>query len=235
MTAGPPPSKGRSLDRDRVRDVVVAGRLRVVVQRRDLELVDAGLDLDRVLAAERVRFHDRRAQGALPARCGALAVAGCAVGLVRRARDDERLAGRREGARQAEDRDDHEGGRREGEPPASGSSEHARRAAESTAGACPQRGPLRGHQLPERDGGGRETHRRLPEEREGGPPTPAERGTRRSVASAPDASAAAFVRRATAKEKRRRVSLLVEPTATPVAATAWAFPLEPRAYKEGEA
>ena len=105
MTAGPSMA-GRPLDRHGVRDVVVARRLRVVVQRRDLELVDAGLDLDRVPTAERVRLHDRRAQGALVVRGGTHAVARRTVDLVGGAGDGERPAGVRERALEPCDRDE---------------------------------------------------------------------------------------------------------------------------------
>ena len=96
----------RALDRHRVRDVVVTGRAGVLVQRRDLELVDAGRDLDDLPTAECVRLHDRGAQGAVPARRRTVAVAGAAVGLVERARDEELGAVRGERARQAGGRDD---------------------------------------------------------------------------------------------------------------------------------
>ncbi len=96
----------RALDRHRVRDVVVTGRAGVLVQRRDLELVDAGRDLDDLPTAECVRLHDRGAQGAVPARRRTVPVAGAAVGLVERARDEELGAVRGERARQAGGRDD---------------------------------------------------------------------------------------------------------------------------------
>jgi hypothetical protein len=73
-------------------DVEVAGRVAVLVHHGDLELVDAGADLDPVDAGMRVRLRDRGAQRTGAAERGAGSVTDPRVARVGRARDDEGLA-----------------------------------------------------------------------------------------------------------------------------------------------
>ena len=100
------------LDVHRRGDVHVARRRQVVVDLRDLELVDAGPQLDRVAAGSRVRLHDRRAQRAGVRRRLALAVADADVDAVGGVVDGEGRPGRgeRAGERDDGDRADRRGG-----------------------------------------------------------------------------------------------------------------------------
>ena len=101
-SGGKPPSRIVALspvapdadDRHGVVDVEVAGRVAVLVDDRDLELVGARADLDPVDARVGVRLGDRGAQRAEPAERRAAAVARAGVGGVRRTVDDEGLPAR---------------------------------------------------------------------------------------------------------------------------------------------
>jgi hypothetical protein len=93
-----------SLEGDGVVDVVVAGLVEVVVDRRDLELVDAGQDVDRVVAGEAVGLLDRGSDGARAGHGGAEAVADVAIGSVGRVVDGEAGGGGGSGAEGEEEK-----------------------------------------------------------------------------------------------------------------------------------